>query len=220
MVTLFSWKRNMAEPAAPEPVAPPRDPAGELVRVGTLVELRVHLPEGREAFQRWYADPEIARLLRHDQAPLTSANSRAYFETIVLPSSQLGYCFAIHDVATGRLIGTTALTDIDPGPPRRSFFRIVIGEKEFWGAGRGTEATRLVVEEAFESIGLDEVRLEVFKHNPRAISAYERVGFEQRGYHVEWVGRERRELQVLEMHLRRERWRMVKVEGRGVDQEG
>jgi RimJ/RimL family protein N-acetyltransferase len=42
----------------------------------------------------------------------------------------------------------------------------VIGEKDAWGHGYGTEATRLVMDEAFDTLGLDEVRLEVFPTTP------------------------------------------------------
>jgi RimJ/RimL family protein N-acetyltransferase len=59
------------------------------------------------------------------------------------------------------------------------------------------------MEEAFERLGLDEVRLEVFRHNPRALRTYERVGFRVHGEHVEHVGRPRIELQVIEMALSR-----------------
>ncbi len=112
-------------------------------------------------------------------------------------------CFAIHDVATDRLIGTTALTDVEGSDYRSALFRIVIGEKECWGQGSGTEATRLVVEEAFERLDLDSVRLEVFRHNTRAMAAYKRVGFRETGNHIEYVGRDRFELHVVEMALDR-----------------
>ena len=63
---------------------------GALVRKGRLVTLRTHVPANREAFQRWYADREIAELLRHDLEPLTATQSRGYFETFILPSSARG----------------------------------------------------------------------------------------------------------------------------------
>ncbi|MDF3041473.1 MAG: acetyltransferase, ribosomal protein N-acetylase, partial [Thermomicrobiales bacterium] len=178
---------------------------GELVRKGRLVTLRTHVPANREAFQRWYADPEIAELLRHDLEPLTSWQSRGYFDSFILPSSARGTCFAIHERKTKRLIGTTALTDRISGSDGVSaLFRIVIGEKDLWGRGYGTEATRLVVEEAFDAMGLSAVRLEVFRHNARAIGAYERVGFEMTGEHTEWVSRKKTELRVMEMRLTRD----------------
>ncbi len=178
---------------------------GTLVRKGRLVSLRTHVPANREAFQRWYADREIAELLRHDLEPLTPAQSRSYFETFILPSSARGTCFAIHERKSKRLIGTTALTDRVSGRNGVSaLFRIVIGEKDAWGRGYGTEATRLVAEEAFDSMGLREIRLEVFNHNVRAIAAYRKVGFEVTGEHVEWVPRRKTELRVIEMRLSRD----------------
>jgi RimJ/RimL family protein N-acetyltransferase len=175
---------------------------GTLVRKGRLVSLRTHVPANREAFQRWYADREIAELLRHDLEPLTPAQSRGYFETFILPSSARGTCFAIHERKSKRLIGTTALTDRVSGRNGVSaLFRIVIGEKDVWGRGYGTEATRLMAAEAFDSMGLSEIRLEVFNHNSRAIAAYRKVGFEVTGEHVEWVPRRKTELRVVEMRL-------------------
>jgi RimJ/RimL family protein N-acetyltransferase len=178
---------------------------GTLVRRGRLVSLRTHVPANREAFQRWYADREIAELLRHDLEPLTPTQSRGYFETFILPSSARGTCFAIHERKSKRLVGTTALTDRVSGRDGVSaLFRIVIGEKDLWGRGYGTEATRLIAEEAFDSMGLSEIRLEVFNHNLRAIAAYSRVGFEVTGEHVEWVPRRKTELRVIEMRLSRD----------------
>lgn len=176
-----------------------------MVRDGDLVRLRQHVPANREAFQRWYADPEIAYLLRHDLEPLSAAQSASYFDSLILPLSQRGFCYAIHEASTERMIGTTALTDVwrRTTGRRSALFRIVIGEKDVWDRGYGTEATRLVVAEAFETHDLTEVRLEVFRHNPRAIKAYQRVGFVVVGEYVEWVGRSRRELNVIEMRLRR-----------------
>ncbi len=204
----FGWLRRRAEPR------PVREP-GALVRTGEHVSLRRHVPANRAAFQRWYADDEIARLLRHDQRPLNEVQSRGYFDTLILPASAEGVCFAIHETDTGRLIGTTALTDFEGTVFRSAYFRIVIGEKDCWDKGYGTEATQLVMDEAFETRHLDLVKLEVFRHNPRAIRAYQRVGFVETGEHIEFVGRERWELHVVEMELTREGHRDAGDRSRG-----
>lgn len=203
MLERFGWRRRHEPVAADE--TPADDAADRLILAGTLVHLREHVPANKSAFQRWYADPEIANLLRHDLEPLSAEHSASYFDSIILPLSHRHYCYAIHEAESGRLVGTTALTDIVKRTTgrRSALFRIVIGEKDVWDRGYGTEATRLVVEEAFSTHDLTEVRLEVFRHNPRAITAYERVGFRVAGEHVEWVGRSRRELHVIEMRLRR-----------------
>lgn len=202
------WLRRRLEGREAEEEAEPEIESrerGALVRKGRLVTLRGHVPGNRESFQRWYADPEIAGLLRHDLEPLTSWQSRGYFDSFILPSSARGTCFAIHERKSKRLIGTTALTDrVSSGDGVSALFRIVIGEKDVWGKGYGTEATRLVVEEAFDAMGLSAVRLEVFRHNTRAIAAYKRVGFEVTGEHTEWVARKKTELRVMEMRLTRD----------------
>ena len=142
-------------------------------------------------------------MLRHDLTPLSDRQSRGYFDTVILPLSLQGYCFAIHTSDSKALIGTTALTDAGPDSPNAALFRIVIGEKWAWDQGFGTEATRLVVNEAFESLGLDEVQLEVFRHNPRAIAAYRKVGFQRTGAHTEFIPPNGDPLHVVEMAIRR-----------------
>lgn len=195
------FRRGHAADHPPDTNEPAR--VGALVRAGARVQLRRHVAANREAFQRWYADPEIAYLLRHDLTPLSERQSRGYFDTVILPLSLQGYCFAIHISETGELIGTTALTDAGSGHPNAALFRIVIGEKWAWEQGYGTEATRLVVEHAFESLGLDEVQLEVFRHNPRAIAAYRKVGFQRTGAHTEYIPPNGDPLHVVEMAIRR-----------------
>lgn len=192
----------------PEPEPSPNAPDDRvrpaiLVREGEVADLRTHTPANLAAFQRWYADREIAELLRHDLEPLNAVQSRGYFETFILPLSNRGVCYAIHDHETGELVGTTAITDITTTKDGSisGLFRIVIGEKDLWGRGLGTDATKLVLQEAFDDHDLDEVRLEVFRHNPRAIAAYRRVGFRVTGEHVEWISRRRVELHVLEMTI-------------------
>ncbi|MFE6738492.1 GNAT family N-acetyltransferase [Streptomyces tubercidicus] len=47
--------------------------------------------------------------------------------------------------------------------------------------GIGSEATRLLLDYAFERVRLHRVQLEVFDYNPRARRAYEKCGFEVEG---------------------------------------
>ena len=173
---------------------------GALVRSGDYVSLRRHVPAQRDEFVAWYQDPEIAVLLRHDLRPLTSIQARGYFDSIVMPASSRNTCWAIHENGTDRFIGSAAVTDFDHANASGKF-RIVIGDKASWSKGYGTEATQLAAKEAFASLGLRKIKLEVFTHNQRAVRAYQRVGFAETGRHTEWVPRVRRELHVIEMEL-------------------
>ena len=173
---------------------------GARIRTGERIELRRHVSANLASFQRWYADADIAGMLRHDLSPLNAQQSRSYFETLILPLSARGFCWAIADRRDGRLLGTTALTEV-VSRTRSALFRIVIGERDTWGQGFGTEATRLVCEEAFAALNLLQIRLEVFEHNHRAIATYERVGFHRTGSHVEFVRNRSIDLHIREMVL-------------------
>ncbi len=174
-----------------------------LVRAGAKVSLRKHAPADEEAFVRWYTDPEIARVLRHDLQPLTPFQAQGYFNSIILPNSANGTAWAIYENEGNTLLGTTAITEVDEHGGE-CLFRIVIGEKTNWSRGFGTDATRLVVAEAFERFKLSAVNLEVFEHNGRARTSYEKVGFQETGRTIEWARSTR--LDVIAMKLTRSRW--------------
>jgi RimJ/RimL family protein N-acetyltransferase len=205
--TARRWWRRLREEEGAAGSDVGEDPAiGAIVREGERVRLRRHVSANRGAFQRWYADHDIARLLRHELKPLTYVQSLVYFDTSILPSSARGLTCAIHDRETDELIGTTGLTDLTSGSVRGCYFRIVIGESRYWGQGYGTEATRLMMREAFERHDREVVHLEVFAYNERAIRAYERVGFAKTGEHTEYPSREGEVLRVIEMSLRKDQF--------------
>jgi len=88
--------------------------------------------------------------------------------------------FVIYEVATWRLIGTAGLINLEHINRTAELF-IMLGESDARGKGYGTEATRLVLDHAFVSLGLNSVRLGVFSYNPGAVRAYEKVGFKHAG---------------------------------------
>jgi RimJ/RimL family protein N-acetyltransferase len=125
----------------------------------------------------------------------------------------------IHVRETGRLIGSCAFSQLD-GDNGSALFHITIGEREAWGHGYGGEATALMVDHAFSSLGLHRVALSVFEFNERAIRAYLRVGFVNEGRSREAIWRDGRwwdeiHMSVLEPEWRARRWqRRAASEGR------
>ncbi len=176
-----------------------------IVRHGREVSIGRHILADRPAFMSWYQDPEIAELLRHDLAPLSTGQARGYFDSIIMPATNRGLCWAIVRNADDALLGSTALVELED-KTGSCLFRIVIGEKDAWGRGYGTETTQLVLAEAFTRFRRSLVNLEVFSHNPRALRAYEKAGFRQVGEHREWVSRAARQISVVEMRITRDEW--------------
>jgi RimJ/RimL family protein N-acetyltransferase len=54
--------------------------------------------------------------------------------------------------------------------------QIIIGEKEYWSKGFGTEAINLIIKKA-KTLNIHKIYLEVRPNNLRAIKSYEKSGF-------------------------------------------
>jgi len=176
---------------------------------GDGVILRRHVPENLEAFRRWYADPEIARLARYQEAPMRPEEIERFFAARVLGTEALA--MAVHERSTDRLIGTCAFSQLD-GDNGSALFHITIGEKDAWGRGHGTEATWLMLRHAFESLGLHRIGLFVFEFNERAIRAYTRCGFTVEGRARESIWRDGRWWDELAMSVLERDWRRIRDE--------
>jgi RimJ/RimL family protein N-acetyltransferase len=171
---------------------------------GAGVVLKRHVPGNVEAFRRWYADPEVARLARYQDSPMREDEVSRFFQVRALGPDSL--TMAIHESGTDRLIGTCAFSQLD-GDNGSVMYHITIGEKDVWGRGHGTEATRLMLEHAFGTLGLHRVALSVFEFNERAIRAYARCGFLVEGRSRESVWRDGRWWDELSMSILASEWR-------------
>lgn len=176
---------------------------------GRKITLRRHVPENLAAFRRWYADPEIARLARYQEAPMRSEEIERFFAARVVGPEAMA--MAIHEASTGRLLGTCAFSQMD-GDNGSALYHITIGEKDAWGLGYGTEATRLMLDHAFGTLGLHRVALFVFEFNERAIRAYQRCGFVLEGRSRESIWRDGRWWDELAMSVLESDWRRLRAD--------
>jgi RimJ/RimL family protein N-acetyltransferase len=83
---------------------------------------------------------------------------------------------AIADCSTDRCVGEVVLYSLD-ADNRSCAFRISLVGPSVYDRGYGTEATRLILAHAFETVGIHRVELEVYDLNPRARHVYEKLGF-------------------------------------------
>jgi RimJ/RimL family protein N-acetyltransferase len=175
---------------------------------GSLVRLRRHVPENLERFRHWYADPEIARLARYQEAPMRPEEIERFFAARVVGPDAMA--MAIHERATDRLVGTCAFSQLD-GDNGSALYHITIGEKDAWGRGFGSEATQLMLDHAFGVLGLHRVALFVFEFNERAIRAYQRCGFILEGRSRESIFRDGRWWDEIAMSVLESDWRADRV---------
>ncbi len=99
--------------------------------------------------------------------------------------------FLIYAQDRWRPIGITSLTAIDF---RRgtATFRMLIGDAADRGKGFGSEVARLMLEHAFNVLGLHNVMLTVFGFNTAGQRAYAKAGFRELGRRRECVPRDGR----------------------------
>ena len=176
--------------------------------VGETVVLRRHRPENLAAFRRWYSDVEVARLTRYRDGPMRPDEIDRFFTARVLGIDSL--TLAVHLRAKDRLIGSCAFSQLD-GDNGSALFHITIGEKDLWGRGYGTEATRLMLAHAFMSMGLHRVSLAVFAFNERAIRSYEKVGFVVEGRARDAIYRDGRYWDEIDMSMLESEWRAMQA---------
>jgi RimJ/RimL family protein N-acetyltransferase len=122
---------------------------------------------------RWQNDFEVMRTFT-GLRPTSSEAIEAWYGRVSTDERETH--FAVYERTTLRLIGHADLHSIDR-THRTAVFGLLIGEKDCWGRGYGTETTQLVVDYGFTGLNLHSIRLSVYSHNTRAIRAYERAGF-------------------------------------------
>lgn len=86
--------------------------------------------------------------------------------------------FTVYELGSWRPIGGAALTEIDYYD-QVAEFSIIIGETDARGKGYGSESTSLVLDYAFNALGLTNVMLRVYEYNYSARGAFQRAGFRE-----------------------------------------
>jgi RimJ/RimL family protein N-acetyltransferase len=160
---------NNEDEAATQPAKRILNIVGKLVALGPFVRGDLAL------YHRWINDFEVTRYYLDTPRPQTLEERAGWYERMSA-GDLYNIDFLIYELATMRPIGRVGLEDISY-QHRRASFGILIGEKECWGKGYGTEATRLTLDYGFRLLGLHNIMLSVSSANTPAIRAYTRAGF-------------------------------------------
>jgi RimJ/RimL family protein N-acetyltransferase len=174
---------------------------------GELVRLTMEEPEVRAKLEaQWQRDSEFNRLADNDPRGLESEKkikewTEKQLEQGFRPDR---YPFSIRALADDRLIGFVGLwLNLIHS---EAWVGIGIGERDYWGKGYGTDAMKLVVQYAFEELGLQRVSLGLHEYNARALKSYEKVGFRLEGRTRKDVLREGRRTDTFWMGILRAEW--------------
>jgi len=170
--------------------------------IGSKVYLRPLDLADAPTLTAWLNDPEVTRyLLLH--RPLMLLAEEAFLRK--LSESERDIVLGIVAREPEQFIGVTGLHQLD-ARNRHVQFGITVGEKSAWGKGYGTEATRLMVRYAFDTLNLNRVCLHVHEYNERAVHVYQKVGFRMEGRLRQETFRDGRYWDTFVMAVLREEW--------------
>jgi RimJ/RimL family protein N-acetyltransferase len=155
----------------------PKDDRPLLIE-GHAVGLALMRPEDVAAIARWHQDLEFtANIGSPGEAHTVEMRREAYEKNARMRPDSVE--FAIILLSSGQLVGFGGLFDISRAMTATLF--VGIGERNLWGKGLGTEATRLICEFGFFFRNLHGIKVEVNGYNRRAMRIYERLGFKPVG---------------------------------------
>jgi RimJ/RimL family protein N-acetyltransferase len=147
--------------------------------VGDKLYLRPLEPDDlTEDYLAWLHDPDVTRYLETGRFPTTPAALRAYLGRFETATDNLA--FAIVDKATDLHVGNVTLNNVN-WVHRRADTGLMIGRREFWGRGFAFEAWTLLIDYAFERLGLRKIIAGVVVDNAASVAVLERLGFQVEG---------------------------------------
>ena len=155
---------------------------GELkprVLIGKRVYLRPLAKEDLANLRKWSEDAEI-RALIGEAAPMSEADSEEFLHKTYADSTREWFVLVTRN--SDQVIGEAGLLRMNPAW-RTTDVSIIIGEKEEWGKGYGTETILLLLDYAFGHLNFHRVAIGVVGFNERAMRFWEKVGFRKEGVH-------------------------------------
>jgi RimJ/RimL family protein N-acetyltransferase len=147
--------------------------------IGKLVRLRRYEKEDLDRVLGWINDREITRFLSA-RYPFSRAQEEDWIDRVSKQPPSEGLSLAIELLSDSRHIGSIGLHEVR-WEDRHTTLGIVIGEKDCWGKGYGTDAIVTLLRFAFNEMNLHRVTLDVLTDNDRAIASYRKCGFVPEG---------------------------------------
>jgi RimJ/RimL family protein N-acetyltransferase len=146
---------------------------------GDRVYLREVVPSDvTDRYIAWLNDPEVTAGLEIRFQPHSKEGILEYVHEMAGSPNHAFLAVVVKE--DDRHIGNIKLGPIN-WVHRRGDIGILIGEKDCWGRGYGTEAIRLLVRHAFMQLNLHRLVAGVYEDNPGSIRAFQKNGFDIEG---------------------------------------
>ncbi|MGB6371147.1 MAG: GNAT family protein [Atribacterota bacterium] len=145
--------------------------------IGKRVYLRAIEKEDLIHVRKWSNDPEIRRLTG-EVTSMSQVDANKFLERAYSDNTREWFVIVIKE--NDRVIGEAGLLRMFHAW-RTTDISIIIGEKDVWGKGYGTEAILLLIDYAFRRLNFHRVAIGVVGFNEKAIRFWEKIGFKKEG---------------------------------------
>ncbi len=150
---------------------------------------------------KWINDPEVTQYLMVWR-PMTEADETRYFDSLVGNE---------HDIVVGievrgKLIGTMGLHRIN-WVDRTATTGALIGEEKYRGKGYGAEAKMLLLDYAFNRLGLVKINSSVLAFNKRSLAYSLKCGYKKEGVRRSQVFRNGKRWDEIMLGVTRRDWK-------------
>ncbi|MFC1936817.1 GNAT family N-acetyltransferase, partial [Chloroflexota bacterium] len=127
---------------------------------GERIRLRALEREDLPQFVKWFNDPEVTSGL-FNIFPMSMGVEEQWYENMLKrPPEEHPLCAEVKEGEDWKLIGNIGLMHFDK-TAHSAEVGIVIGEKDYWDQGYGTEMMSLMLKHCFETLNLHRVMLRV-----------------------------------------------------------
>lgn len=151
----------------------------------------------------WVNDGTITYYMFTGQTPYNSSQIFDDFKKLI--ESGHNVIFLVLEKKTEKPIGYAGLYEIN-SIARKAEYRILIGDRNFWGKGLGTEITELLIYYGFDRLNLHRIYLGFTANNMSAKRAYEKAGFKCEGVLKDDIYRNSRYYDSVRMAILREEY--------------
>jgi diamine N-acetyltransferase len=145
--------------------------------VGQRLYLRPLEQDDLPHLRKWSNDPEVRRLTG-EVSPMSRAGADEFLQRVGRDKNRVWFVVVLKE--GDRVIGEAGLLRMFH-PWRTTDLTIIIGEKDAWSKGYGTEAIQLLLDYAFGYLNFHRVAIGVIGFNEAALRFYEKVGFRREG---------------------------------------
>jgi RimJ/RimL family protein N-acetyltransferase len=128
-----------------------------------------------EKFTEWLNDLEVAYNINFHNRSINVEKEKE-----ILNKLSKEHNYSIIDINTNGLLGNCGYNYLDH-LNQTGEIGIIIGNKDYWNKGYGTEAIILLLDYGFKALNLHNISLWTNSFNKRAIKCYEKVGFKRIG---------------------------------------